>query len=130
MGVYSDVRDPRSSTVGKTFLRGYQISDAGGKVRFLTVYPGWYQRRSVHIHIKVRTDPQSRRGFEFTSQLYFDDALTDRVHVADPYIAKGSKRVRNQDDRLFRKEGDQLMLAAVESAGGYAASFEIGLQLS
>jgi len=130
LGVYSDGRDPGSSTVGKRFLRGYQISDAGGKARFLTVYPGWYQRRAIHIHIKIRTDPQSRRGFEFTSQLYFDDVLTDRVHAADPYAAKGLNRVRNQDDRLFRRGGDQLMLAPVESAGGYDASFEIGLQLS
>ena len=130
LGAYSDVRDPGSSTTGKKFLRGYQISDAGGKAAFLTVYPGWYQRRAVHIHIKIRTDPQSKSGFEFTSQLYFDEALTDRVHTADPYAAKGSNRVHNKDDRLFRRGGEQLMLAPVESAGGYAASFDVGLQLS
>src|SRR6188508_2290795 len=50
LGVYSDVSAQRS--VGQQFLRGYQISDAGGNVRFTTIYPGWYQGRAVHIHFK------------------------------------------------------------------------------
>jgi protocatechuate 3,4-dioxygenase beta subunit len=76
LGVYSDVTDPSFSTVGKKFLRGYQVTDANGTVEFVTIYPGWYPGRTVHIHFKIRTDSASQRGYEFTSQLYFDDALT------------------------------------------------------
>jgi protocatechuate 3,4-dioxygenase beta subunit len=66
LGVYSDVADQR--TVGQRFLRGYQVSDANGGVRFTTVYPGWYPGRAVHMHFKVRTNPAGSRGLELTSQ--------------------------------------------------------------
>src|SRR5262249_46541656 len=73
LGIYSDVEDPRFNTIGQKFLRGYQLTDSRGEARFLTIYPGWYQGRTVHIHVKVRTAPQAKRSFEFTSQMYFDD---------------------------------------------------------
>ncbi|MGH7751934.1 MAG: twin-arginine translocation pathway signal protein, partial [Gemmatimonadales bacterium] len=125
----SDVRDPGFNTVGQKFLRGYQITGGNGETRFTTVYPGWYAGRTVHLHFKIRTDPSAQRGFDFTSQLYFDDGLTDRIHAAAPYAAKGQRTTRNRDDRIFRGGGDQLILAPAETAGGYAASFAIGLQL-
>lgn len=129
LGVYSDVQDRSFNTVGQKFLRGHQLTDAKGEARFTTVYPGWYAGRAVHMHFKIRTDPSAQRGFEFTSQLYFDDALTDRVHAAAPYATKGQRTTRNRDDRIFRRGGDQLMLTPEEAAPGYAASFAIGLQL-
>ena len=39
--------------IGATFLRGTQITDADGMVRFKTVYPSWYGGRTPHIHFKV-----------------------------------------------------------------------------
>jgi protocatechuate 3,4-dioxygenase beta subunit len=129
LGVYSDVRDPGFNTLGRQFLRGYQITDARGEVRFLTLYPGWYAGRTVHIHFKIRTAPLARRTFEFTSQLYFDDGLTDRVHAAPPYVSQGPRHARNQQDRIFRRGGEELMLAPTATADGYAATFAIGLML-
>jgi len=130
LGVYSDVRDPGFDTTGRKFLRGYQVTDARGAAHFLTVYPGWYAGRTVHIHFKIRSARSAGRAHEFTSQLYFDDALTDRVHTAAPYAAKGHRTMRNRDDRIYRGGGDQLTLAPTETADGYRASFAIGLQLS
>jgi protocatechuate 3,4-dioxygenase beta subunit len=129
LGIYSDVEDPRFNTIGQKFLRGYQLTDARGEARFLTIYPGWYQGRTVHIHVKVRTAPQAKRTFEFTSQMYFDDALSDRVYADVPYATKGKRTARNQDDRIFRRGGDQLMLAPTQTPDGYAGTFAIGLQL-
>ena len=129
LGVYSDVQDPGFNTIGQEFLRGYQITDARGEARFVTVYPGWYGGRTVHIHFKIRTASVAQRSFEFTSQLYFDDVLTDRVHADPPYTAKGQRTARNRHDRIFRLGGDQLMLAPTIVADGYAAAFAIGLQL-
>ena len=128
LGIYSDVRDPRFSTVGQKFLRGYQLTDERGEARFMTIYPGWYEGRTVHIHIKIRTDPQARRGYEFTSQMYFDDVFTDRVYTAQPYAARGPRHARNLDDRIFRRGGDHLMLAPTPTAEGYAAAFPLSLQ--
>jgi protocatechuate 3,4-dioxygenase beta subunit len=128
-GIYSDVQDPGFNTIGQKFLRGYQITDARGETRFVTVYPGWYPGRTVHIHFKIRTAPMTQRRFEFTSQLYFDDVLTDRVHATPPYAANGPRTARNQHDWIFRRGGDQLMLAPKITTDGYAATFAISLQL-
>ena len=43
-----------------TFLRGIQLTDAHGAVRFETIFPGFYMGRTNHIHFKVRID--GRRG--------------------------------------------------------------------
>jgi protocatechuate 3,4-dioxygenase beta subunit len=128
-GVYSDVRDPGFNTIGQKFLRGYQMTDGQGKARFLTIYPGWYPIRTVHIHFKIRTAPVAQRSFEFTSQLYFPDELTDRVHTVLPYSSKGQRRVRNQHDFIFRDDGDQLKLAPSATKDGYTATFPIALDL-
>ena len=129
LGIYSDVQDPGFSTIGQKFFRGYQVTDVRGEARFVTVYPGWYAGRTVHIHFKIRTAPMAQRSFEFTSQMYFDDELTDRVHAPPPYAAKGPRTARNQHDRIFRRGGDQLMLAPTATTDGYAATFAVGLQL-
>lgn len=128
-GVYSDVEDPGFNTLGHKFLRGYQMTNPQGEAQFLTIYPGWYPIRTVHVHFKVRTAAIAGRNFEFTSQLYFPDELTDRVHTALPYSSKGRRRVRNQRDFIFRNGGDQLMLQPSSTNDGYAATFPIALQL-
>jgi len=131
-GVYSDVQDPGFNTVGRKFLRGYQATDAGGVAHFITVYPGWYHGRAVHIHFKLRSSPQESPGFEFTSQVYFDEAVNDKVLNRQPYAAKPgvARRTRNADDRIYQRGGEQLMLAPTVTAEGYAAAFDIALQLS
>ena len=127
-GVYSDVSDPRGSTVGKKFLRGYQMTDAEGLARFTTIYPGWYEGRAVHIHFKIRSAAGGGRAHEFTSQLFFDDALSDQVYAQPPYAARGQGRVRNARDGIYRDAGALLTLAVTPAAPGYAASFELALE--
>ena len=130
IGVYSAVNEPGSpGNTAKNFLRGYQITQADGSTQFTTIYPGWYPGRTVHIHFKVRANDKSGRGQELTSQLYFDDALTDRIHAQSPYAGKGRRTVKNHRDGLFRNGGGQLMLSPVQSGLDYAATFDIGLQI-
>ena len=128
LGVYSDVSDRSFSTVGKKFLRGYQVTDADGTVEFTTIYPGWYPGRTVHIHFKVRTNATSQKSYEFTSQLYFDDSITDRVHAQTPYASKGQRTLKNAQDGIFQDGGEQLLLTPTKTSQGYAATFDIGLQ--
>lgn len=127
LGVYSDVSDRNFNTIGQKFLRGYQVTDANGRVEFLTLYPGWYPGRTVHIHFKIRTNASP--SYEFTSQLYFDDALSDRLHAQPPYAAKGQRRQRNNQDGIFRRGGEQLMLSLTPQGEGYRGIFDIGLQI-
>jgi protocatechuate 3,4-dioxygenase beta subunit len=126
-GIYSDVQDPGFNTIGRKFLRGYQLTDTQGIARFLTIYPGWYPLRTVHIHFKIRTAQLEGRRFEFTSQVYFPDELTDRIHAATPYASQGVRRVKNRQDFIFRHGGERLMLEPLETSVGYTATFPVGL---
>jgi protocatechuate 3,4-dioxygenase beta subunit len=123
-GVYSDASDPGFNTKGKTFLRGYQVTDANGAAKFTTIYPGWYNGRAVHIHFKIRIDNQ-----EFTSQLFFDDAFTDEVYLQEPYAQKGIRTLRNTQDNIYNNGGSQLLLNVSPSGTGYAAAFDIAMQV-
>ena len=128
-GVYSDVQDGNWGTSrGSQFLRGYQVTDDQGIVRFTTIYPGWYRGRTVHIHFKVRTALDG--GRQQVSQFYFDDALSDDVFAQAPYAAQGAGRTRNSQDGLFRSGGDALTLQCVKDAEGYVATYHLGVQLA
>ena len=92
------------------YLRGAQVTNGEGVVEFTTIYPGWYPGRTPHIHVKVHLDAQT----VLTTQLYFDDALSDRVYAAQPYAARGRPDQGNASDGIFdaalvmtaRRQGD------------------------
>ena len=131
VGHYSGVMDGSLDTRGKKFLRGYQATDDDGLARFVTIYPGWYEGRAVHIHFKIRTGAAARGAREFTSQLYFDDALSDAVFANAPYAARGKNGRRNADDGLYRRGGNELLLSPMRDARTniYTATFDIGLEM-
>lgn len=109
-GQYSGVSDRGFDTSGQDFLRGYQLTDANGAVQFQTIYPGWYSGRTVHIHFTIRTKGADNEDYQFTSQFFFDDALTDQVHSLEPYASTGQRDTRNSNDNIFSGGGDQLLL--------------------
>jgi protocatechuate 3,4-dioxygenase beta subunit len=126
-GVYSDVSDGGNNAQGKKFLRGNQLSDALGRVTFTTVYPGWYQGRAVHIHFKVRGTNEAGRTYEFTSQIFFEDAQSERVYASDPYRAKGTGFMRNASDSIFRQTQGKTLVPLTQSGNSLAGTFVIGL---
>jgi len=120
LGVYSDVDSAR----GQKFLRGYQNTDASGSAKFTTIYPGWYPGRAVHIHFKIRPTAAS----EFTSQLFFDDALSTQVFAQTPYSQKGTQGItRNSADGIYQQSGGKLLLTVTKIGDAYNANFDIGL---
>jgi protocatechuate 3,4-dioxygenase beta subunit len=120
LGVYSDVDNAR----GQKFLRGYQTTDASGSAKFTTIDPGWYQGRAVHIHFKIRPTSSS----EFTSQLFFDDALSTQVFAQTPYSQKGTQGItRNSADGIFQQSAGKLTLSVTKNGDAYSANFDIGL---
>ena len=122
-GSYSDI----GATAGAKFLRGYQVTDESGAVKFSTIYPGWYSGRAVHLHFKIRSAPGSVTRMEFTSQLYFDDTVTDAVLAQPPYNARGRRDTTNQTDAVFANGGSQLMLPVRQEGSGYAGTFDLAL---
>ena len=127
LGNYSDVGGEQ----GHDYLRGYQHTGPSGKATITTIYPGWYQGRAVHIHFKIRTDPAATTGgFEFTSQLFFDDTLSDQVYGQGAYAAKGRHDVQNANDGIYRQSQGMTLLDVAKDGDGYKATFEIAIQTS
>lgn len=129
IGTYSDIAS--EGTSGETWLRGYQLTDAAGQVSFATIYPGWYQGRTIHLHFKVRLfDAAGAQSKELTSQLFFDDSFSDGVMALSPYSGRGARGTRNANDGIYGAVGGQLQLVVAPAANGvgYAAStFNVGL---
>jgi protocatechuate 3,4-dioxygenase beta subunit len=133
-GLYSDIQ--QAGTEGKKYLRGFQVTDDNGTVQFTTIYPGWYQGRTVHIHIKVRTLEGPEKSFDWTSQLYFNDSITNEVHTQDPYSHHGFPDTRNSQDGIYTgpsldglvqaNSGTRLMLNLnKDKQGSYLGIFDV-----
>ena len=120
-GVYSGFGAGASN---RTFMRGIQRTNAKGLAQFRTVYPGWYQGRTVHIHVKVHVSS----NVVHTGQLYFSDSMTDAVYRRAPYSARGSRDVRNASDSIYRSGGKRSLLSVKKnSAGVYVATITMGV---
>ncbi len=107
----------------RTFMRGIQKTDKNGLALFTTVYPGWYQGRAVHIHVKVHVGG----SVVHTGQLFFPDALTASVYKAQPYVARGGPDMLNAQDSIFVNGGKRSMLAPAKSGAGYVGSIAMGV---
>ena len=127
-GIYSDV-----SGSSQKFLRGYQITDANGVAKFTSIYPGWYRGRAVHIHFMLRLYAGSTRSYEFTSQFFFDDALTDSVYTLSPYASRGTRDRRNSNDGIYNSlstiEKAGLTLQTSKTPAGYAGVISLGVNV-
>jgi protocatechuate 3,4-dioxygenase beta subunit len=132
-GVYSDVVAQGNSGGARKNLRGFQITDASGVAQFTTVYPGWYSGRAVHVHFKLRLFAGTTKTYEFTSQFFMDEALTDAVHALPPYNAKGRRNVVNTTDGIYRglstAEKAALTLQTTRVGDGYAGVIDLGVKV-
>lgn len=79
------------------FCRGAQVTDENGVVYFRSIFPGWYNGRDIHVHVLALRPGSASRGREtyadgdhlFTTQFYFDPALSEQVHRAsEPYLRR------------------------------------------
>lgn len=120
-GHYSGVDD------SKTYLRGYQKTDARGRARFDTIYPGWYMGRTPHIHVKVHVG-----GHEVhTGQLFFADSASAAVYRKRPYRARGQSETRNGDDMIYADAGGakaRLKLHRRARRKGYLGTAALGVK--
>lgn len=122
VGAYSGVEQ----SVGRTFLRGIQKTNAQGIATFQTIYPGWYRGRTVHIHVKVHV----AGNVVHTGQLYFPDAVTDVVYKRTPYSSRPGRDTRNTADNIYRNGGKRssLGLRKRTKAAGYVGTITMGVQ--
>jgi protocatechuate 3,4-dioxygenase beta subunit len=118
-GAYSGVQ-----TDSGTFLRGIQTTGDDGVASFETVYPGWYQGRAVHIHVKVHVGGDE----EHTGQLFFDDALTASVYEAEPYAERGEPDTPSDADGIYAQSEGSTIVAVERAGDGYAGTVTLGVR--
>jgi protocatechuate 3,4-dioxygenase beta subunit len=108
-GLYSNVGADLQEvdTVGQTFMRGHQVTDATGIVEFDSIVPGWEIGRNVarttHVHVKVFHENKI-----ITAQLYFPDEFIDELYAGvDPYRLHVQRRVPGAERTLSRLRNDE-----------------------
>lgn len=135
-GIYSDesTYNPGGgtgsvTTTGQRFLRGYQLTDSNGQANFLTIYPGWYSGRTIHIHVRVRTYNGSTELTNYTTQVFFDDTVNDTVMANSLYSRSGARDTRNSNDSVYNgAQNASTMLATLTANGsGYSAAITIDM---
>jgi protocatechuate 3,4-dioxygenase beta subunit len=109
-------------TTAERWLRGTQVTDPTGVVTFSSVYPGWYPTRTAHLHLKAHLD----HATVLTTQLFFDDAVSDAVYAADdPYRQHPGRDTRNDRDAFFSPTA-QLHLA--QGGGGWLGAIVLAVR--
>jgi protocatechuate 3,4-dioxygenase beta subunit len=101
------------------YLRGVQLTTDSGRADFLTVYPGWYVGRAVHIHVKVHVASGSEQASDrrervcHTGQLFFPEEITADIVKLSPYVTRSTvRRTRQEEDGVFTQQhGGRSLLA-------------------
>jgi protocatechuate 3,4-dioxygenase beta subunit len=113
---------PNTST---RFLRGHQVTDASGLAIFDTIYPGWYQGRAPHIHVKVHVGG----SVVHTGQLFFSDVLSDAVYRSGAYASHGQPDTTDAADSIYRQAGGESAQLAISKSGtGYVGAITMGVR--
>jgi protocatechuate 3,4-dioxygenase beta subunit len=128
-GVYSGYpgQATGASTVGMTFLRGVQSTDAEGLAKFVAIYPGWYPGRLTHLHVKIHLPA---RGV-VTTNLFFPDAVNAEVYASSAYKAHGPNPATVAQD--VELKGDTARFNALTlrltrgSGGSYMGAYKFAI---
>ncbi|TPG33209.1 hypothetical protein [Mycolicibacterium hodleri] len=101
-------------------MRGAQVTDNAGIAQFITIFPGWYIGRTVHIHFKVHRD----KATVLTAQMYFDESVIAAAHSVAPYNDHVGRDMTNATDYVY--DPDSCAVVATLS-GGQVAALTVGI---
>ena len=88
---------------GSRFLRGRQTTNIDGWVEFNTIFPGWYEGRVPHVHVKVILDENT----QFTTQFFPEEKLCDEIFTTQtPYIDHGKCPTKHKNDLVHATGGN------------------------
>lgn len=135
-GYYSEYGGTSMQTVDYTgvhFLRGRQVTDANGQVKFTSIFPGWYQSRATHIHVHIYTASGTSL---LITQIAFPEGSSSAVATVNSsagtaygYTKGMSGYTYNASDNVFSDDTAGAQLAAVSGsvAAGYALTHTINV---
>lgn len=121
-----------------TFLRGGQMTDANGECDIVSIWPGHYVSRAVHVHMRVHTDvtltDDSYTGGEIihTGQLFFDPDINEEIQATSPYSANTTQETLLENDSIYDDGGASSGLLTLTALGssvsdGYTATLTVGV---
>jgi len=108
-------------------FRGRQMTGSDGVVTFMSVYPGWYSGRTIHIHCRIMVEGREL----LVSQVYFDDALSDIIYGQhSDYEGRPARDTRNNDDGIIPAGDPENYIFDFEKLEGgvLSASITIGVE--
>jgi protocatechuate 3,4-dioxygenase beta subunit len=115
-----------------TYLRGYQVANANGVVKFETIFPGWYTPRTCHIHVKVHTGGEKEDGtyeggkVNYTGQLFFADDIAEEIFTLDPYAKHTGSYTVLANDMVYDGGGASSGLLTLKAVH-YKGSLTFGI---
>lgn len=107
------------------FLRGRQVTDANGQVKFTSIFPGWYSGRATHIHVHV----YSATGTSLkVTQIAFPEGSGTALAAVNGYAKGLSGYTSNASDNVF-SDGVANELATVtgSTSAGFQLAFSMGV---
>ncbi|GAB3741573.1 hypothetical protein GCM10027594_21250 [Hymenobacter agri] len=107
------------------FLRGRQVTDANGQVKFTSIFPGWYSGRATHIHVHV----YSATGTSLkVTQIAFPEGTGTALAAVNGYAKGLSGYTANASDNVF-SDGVANELATVtgSTSAGFQLAFSMGV---
>ncbi|UJR36302.1 hypothetical protein I4U23_029031 [Adineta vaga] len=134
-GIQNSVND------NQTFFRGLALTNVNGIATFDTIYPGWYEGRATHIHLKVHvgmnvtsntSGTYSGGHVSHTGQLFFNDTLTDSVALLSPYSTHTIVRTRNSEDNIYASSNGSVTIVSItqNSVMNYSGTVTVGVNSS
>jgi protocatechuate 3,4-dioxygenase beta subunit len=115
----------------QNYLRGVQIADSSGKVRFTSIFPACYSGRWPHIHFEVYADQADITSGDpiATSQVALPEDVCTTVYKQEGYDASVTElsRVTLADDNVFGDDDGVHQLGTVtgDVSSGYAVSLAV-----
>jgi protocatechuate 3,4-dioxygenase beta subunit len=116
----------------QNYLRGVQVADATGRVRFTSVFPACYPGRWPHVHFEVYPDQAGIADAAkavATSQVALPKDACAAVYAQPGYEASIDElaELSLESDGVFRDDGgaSQLGTSSGSVAGGYTISLPV-----
>lgn len=119
------------------YLRGVQVADGSGVVRFTSIMPACYSGRWPHVHFEVYPDQASITDATkavATSQVALPEDVCATVFKQAGYeqSVTNMSRVSLSSDNVFGDDGGASQLATVtgDATGGYTVKLTVGVDTS
>ena len=118
----------------QNYLRGVQVADQDGLVRFTSIFPACYDGRWPHIHFEVYPDQESitdSTNAIATSQVALPEDVCEAVYATSGYETSIDtlSRVSLTSDNVFGDDGGTSQLATVtgDVDSGYTVRLTVGV---